>query len=132
MNDIETQVVPATTTPHANPQPEVPAAPVEATPEVRQWVVPSVDVLTRDGDIRLLLDVPGVTVDQVSVEVTQGVLEVRAQRSDQPHRGYRRRFEVPEHTDVAGIVAELAHGVLTLDLPRGEEAKPQRIEVRGA
>lgn len=102
----------------------------EATVSVSQWVVPSLDVLTSEtGDLQLLVDLPGVAPEGLGLEVRDGVLELDAQRADQPQRGYRRRLKLPETVDAERIAARLERGVLTLDLPVREAVRPRRIQV---
>jgi len=44
--------------------------------------------------------------------------------------GFQRRFTVGERVDVSKIEANLKHGVLSLFLPRAEEHKPRKIEIK--
>ncbi|HMV66498.1 MAG TPA: Hsp20/alpha crystallin family protein [Myxococcota bacterium] len=99
---------------------------------VRSWVIPAVDVLERDGDHRLLVDLPGVAPEGLRLRVNAGVLELAAQRADQPERGFRRQFRLPDAIDVDAVDAELRDGVLTLTLPQAAAHRPRAIEVRSA
>jgi len=45
---------------------------------------------------------------------------------------FYRQFELSEKVDQLKISAELKHGVLTLNLPKAEEAKPKRIDIKVA
>jgi HSP20 family molecular chaperone IbpA len=42
---------------------------------------------------------------------------------------YFRQFELSENVNESKITADLRHGVLTLNLPKAEEAKPRKISV---
>lgn len=91
-----------------------------------RWTVPPVDVLERARDLRLLVDLPGVRQEDLSITVEEGRLHLSARRAD---RGYRRAFDLPEHVDTEAIEARLSHGVLTLDLPAAARVRPRTIPV---
>lgn len=97
---------------------------------VRQWVVPAVDVLENNGDHRLLVDLPGVASDGLKLTVNRGILELAAQRADQPDRGFRRRFRLPDTIDADAVDAQLRDGVLTVTLPQAAAHRARSIEVR--
>ena len=99
---------------------------------VRQWVVPAVDVLEREGDHQLLVDLPGVASDGLRLTVGRGVLDLAAQRADQPERGFRRRIRLPETVDADAVDAQLRDGVLTLTLPQAANHRARSIQVRSA
>jgi HSP20 family molecular chaperone IbpA len=99
---------------------------------VRHWAVPALDVFEREGDLRLVLSVPGVSLDRLTVEVEGGALTIAGARGDRPGHGWRRTLRLPDHVDATRVTAALRDGVLTLDLPRAEASKARRIEVRSA
>lgn len=102
------------------PTPEREAVEVQATSQteaVRHWRVPSLDLARReDGTLRVSVDLPGVPVDAVELELEDGVLSVTGRRVDHAV-GYRRRLKVPDTVDPDAIAARWAHGVLTVTLP---------------
>ena len=123
-----------------------------ATPDVQQpkttehtrnherYVAPPVDIYeTRDGLV-VLADLPGVAKEALDVRVDNNMLTIRGQArhavpSEVTYREYElvnffRQFELNEKVDQQRITADLKHGVLTLNLPKAEEAKPRQIEVR--
>ena len=108
--------------------------------------VPTADVLVTDEDVTVHMDVPGVTRDNVEIELESDVLTIRGERPfpyrrDDSDRGWQRiergfgRFErelrVPKGLDPDAIEASLVNGVLTLRIPKPEPLKPRRIEIRG-
>ena len=102
---------------------------------------PRVDIQELPDEMVILLDMPGVKPEGVEVNFERGELTVRAEREITGHGGrslveefgggeYYRAFLLSQ--DVAGdrISAELKHGVLTVRLPRAEEAKPRKVAVK--
>ncbi len=102
------------------------------------------DVVRRDGDVFLRLDLPG--VDPASIEVTAdgGVLTVSARRDEQYAEqdrpvlrerlmgSFTRRIRLAETIDADKIEASYDNGVLSIRLPLHEAAKPRKIEIKGA
>ena len=103
-------------------------------------VAPVVDIYENNEEILLHADMPGVSKDNISVNVDNGKLEISGIRTLQT-KGvvswqefddveYRRVFSVPQTIDVAKVNAELKDGTLKLHLPKAEAAKPRTIEIR--
>ncbi|MDX6647325.1 MAG: hypothetical protein QOK40_3052 [Miltoncostaeaceae bacterium] len=90
----------------------------------------------EDGDTYVLtLDMPGVTTDGVDIEVAESTIRISAERGregDATHVRYERTLTLPEHADTDRIEAEMRDGVLTLRIPRRQQATPKRIPVRDA
>ena len=116
------------------------AAPGEQT---RPGVVytPDVDIFESDTEITLLADMPGVTPDNLSIDLRDDVLTLTGgtdsdvEISEKPiviEYGvgtYHRQFSLSEVIDQTRISAELKNGVLRLVLPKVEKAAPRKITV---
>jgi HSP20 family protein len=96
----------------------------------------------REGDeFVVALDLPGVDVDSVDVDVEQNVLTVRAERKDtvgedaelfaseRPLGVFSRQLVMGESLDTENVKATYDAGVLTVRIPVAEEAKPRKIEI---
>ena len=105
-------------------------------------LLPPVDIFEDAAGITLLADLPGVAREDLAIGVdgrnltieapvqlgesttlTSVYAEVRANH-------FRRSFELSSDLDTAKIDAGLRDGVLTLRIPKAEQAKPRRIDVR--
>jgi HSP20 family molecular chaperone IbpA len=105
-------------------------------------LVPAVDIVEDVEGIRLLADLPGVAKENVSIGVDgdnltiEGVVNLGAAQGLQPVYAeirvaqYRRSFVLSRDLDTGRIEAQMKNGVLTLRIPKQEQAKPRRIEVR--
>lgn len=91
--------------------------------------------------IHVELDAPGVAADGVNVTVHNRELtlqitrkgEKRADGVDTRNFGtFEQRLKLPTTVDASGVEATLANGVLKVRLPKSEEAKPRKIEVKSA
>ena len=102
------------------------------------------DVVRRDNEVVLRIDLPG--ADQGSIEVTtdHGVLTVSAKRSEEYGEqerpvvrerltgSFTRRIRLAETVDTEKIEAAYDNGVLTIILPLQEKAKARKVEIKGA
>ena len=112
----------------------------EVTRAQERYMRPPVDIYETQNGLVLTADLPGVTKDNLGVRVDNGLLTIQAKADDmvpgEPiYReyelpGFFRQFEVVDDIDVEKINAEFKNGVLTLNLPLSEKAKPKRIDVK--
>ncbi len=112
----------------------------EGTHSQQRYVAPPVDIYETPDGLVVMADLPGVSKEDLDVKVENGVLTIRGTtRSTAPgdavYREFElanffRQFELSDKVDQNKITAELQHGVLTLNLPKAEEAKPRQIQVR--
>jgi HSP20 family protein len=106
------------------------------------WM-PAVDIIERDAEYEVRMELPGVRKDDVKLTIENNVLTVRGdkkQESTQEEKGFRRiersfgsfqrSFTLPTTVRADRIEAAVADGVLTVRLPKAEEAKPKEIEVK--
>jgi HSP20 family molecular chaperone IbpA len=113
----------------------------EATRPTRAFL-PTTDIFETEDSLTMVLEMPGVVRDNIEVSVENGVLTVEGKINFDKYEGlqpvyseynvgpYRRAFRLSSRIDHDKISAELLDGVITLVLPKAEEAKPRRIEVR--
>jgi HSP20 family protein len=110
----------------------------------RRWA-PAVDLVEREDSLVLKADLPGMSEEDVQIEVRDSVLTISGERKsehDEKENGYYRversygRFsrslQLPHGVDAAGIGASFDQGVLEVTIPKPEERKPRRIEINGS
>ncbi len=102
------------------------------------------DVIRRDDEVELRIDLPGADAGSIEVTTDHGVLTVSAKRtadyaeSERPvirerfAGSYSRKVRLAETVDTDRIEAGYSEGVLSVRLPLQEQAKPRKIEVRQA
>jgi len=105
-------------------------------------VVPAVDIFEDEAGITLLADLPGVSRERLGVRVDGDSLSIEGTAQVPGPNGmeliygeaqaaaYRREFTLSRELDASRIEAQLKDGVLRLTIPKAEEARPRRIEVR--
>jgi len=105
---------------------------------------PAVDIFENDSVITLLADMPGVKASDLAIDLRENVLTLtgrvtnaRAGKESNVLSEYRpgtfvRQFTLSETIDQPKIDAQLTDGVLRLELPKVEKARPRQITVRSA
>ncbi|AUT66499.1 Hsp20/alpha crystallin family protein [Paraburkholderia terrae] len=108
----------------------------------RATLTPAVDIFEDAHAVTLLADLPGVSKEKLDINVHDGSLTIEAEsmvpvppnlalsHAEVRAPYFSRRFTVSEDFDTSRIEASLKDGVLKLTIPRRDEAKPRRIEVR--
>jgi len=107
-------------------------------------VYPAMNVFTDKSGTVLRMEVPGVRPENIQIEThgrtitVSGKREVKAPESGSFHRRERgvgefsRSVQLPADLDVSLAEASCKHGILTIRIPKKEEAKPRQIAVQAA
>ena len=103
--------------------------------------VPTADIYETEDALTVILEIPGVEKSNVSVRVEDDLLHIEAHLDLTKYQGlqplyteynvghYSRSFQLSSKIEQAKIAASLNDGVLTLTLPKVEEAKPRVIPI---
>lgn len=106
-----------------------------------KYFTPAADIFETEKSLVVVLDMPGVSKEDVSVRLENDVLEIegrlalgsfgkrQAIYSEYNVGNFYRRFNVSNKVSRDGIEAKMQDGVLTLTLPKVPEATPRRISV---
>jgi HSP20 family protein len=108
----------------------------------RQWV-PAVDIQETADAVVLHAELPGLKREDVNITLENHMLTVSGERkfekntrADDFHRiersygSFARTFTLPTNVKTDKVEASFQDGVLTVKLPKVEEAKPRKIEIR--
>ena len=110
-----------------------------ATPD---WA-PALDIVETPEEYVIQVEVPGITKENVKVNVMDGILRIEGERRQEKeekgkkfHRIERcygtflRTFGLPEYVDETQVRAEFKEGILTIRLPKTQKAKPKTVEIK--
>ena len=109
---------------------------------VQSTWTPAVDVKENDDALTLFVELPGIPKDKIGISLENHVLTVHGERAfhegedrDQFHRveryygKFNRSFRLPRDVDGGKVAARYVDGVLRLDIPKAEAAKPRQITI---
>ena len=109
----------------------------------RRVFIPKVDIYEEGDTVYLLADVPGVDEESIDITLEKNILTINGYvdtemedyglaYSEYRVGDYERTFALSDEVDRNQIEATVKDGVLTLTLPKAEEAKARKITVRSA
>ena len=102
---------------------------------------PPVDVAEETDKIMVKVEVPGIDEKDLKVHFEDGVLTVSGERQferkdtrnyhriERTYGTFTRTFSLPRSVDANAIVANYRNGVLEIEIPKKEEAKPKQIAI---
>lgn len=105
--------------------------------------LPSVDLKETDAAYTLTADLPGISKDDLKVNITERSVTIEGERKEEKetsHKGYhlkesshgafRRVVALPDEVVADNAKATLKDGMLTLELPKAEQTKRKEIEIK--
>jgi HSP20 family protein len=113
----------------------------EGESSTRTWT-PPVDIDEEGDNLVLKAELPGINPNDVEVRVEENTLYLKGERKfekevkeenyhrvERAYGTFARTFSLPNTVDSEKVTANFKHGVLTLTLPKKEEAKPKTIKI---
>jgi HSP20 family protein len=93
-----------------------------------------VDLYEDKANTYVRAELPGVDRESINIEVVDGTLTIQASRKSKSGEGettvsFSRQVSLPDETESDKVSAAYGNGVVTVTLPRKEEAKPRKINV---
>jgi HSP20 family protein len=89
-------------------------------PEIRGEMEPLADVTTTDKEIKVVIEMPGLSQDKIKVDAYEDKVEVK---SDDPQRKYHRIVELPPEVDIETARCAYNNGILEITFNKKEQAK---------
>jgi len=105
-------------------------------------LMPPVDVIEDRTGITLRADLPGVPKDKLKLQVEASTLTIEGEVNIPMPQSmeatyaevgvprFRRVFTLSKELDTSKVSAEFKHGVLSLRIPKAEQAQPRRIDIK--
>ena len=112
---------------------------------VQQRWIPAMDLVESEDHFVLRADLPGLGEDDVNVEIRDNTLTISGERKSEYERkesgwyrverltgAFSRSLALPEGINPDGVAAEFDKGVLEVRIPKPEQRKPRRVQIRAA
>jgi len=104
---------------------------------------PAVDIYETEHELVVKADVPDVKPEELDIRVEKNILTIRGERKfekkvdennylrvERSYGSFSRNFSLANTVNTEAIKADYKDGVLTLSIPKREEAKPKQIKVQ--
>ncbi|HEX2413464.1 MAG TPA: Hsp20/alpha crystallin family protein [Solirubrobacteraceae bacterium] len=111
---------------------------------MRRWM-PAMDLVETEDDFVLRADLPGLSEDDVRIELEDATLTISGERKaehesksegfyrvERAFGAFSRTLTLPQGIDPEAVAASFDRGVLEVRIPKPEQRKPRRIEIGGS
>lgn len=115
----------------------------ENEPTAKAAWAPAVDIYEKENSVVLKAELPGVDPKDVDIRIEDGTLYLKGERKfeketkeenyhriERSYGSFMRTFQLPRTLNADNVTAEYKDGILTLTLPKREEAKPKAIKIQ--
>lgn len=106
---------------------------------------PSVDISETDGSVMVKAELPGLDAKNIDIDITGDVLTLRGEKKTEEEKkeeryycrerhygSFQRSFRLPAGVQSDKVDAKFKNGILTIDIPKSEESKQKKIEIKSA
>ena len=102
---------------------------------------PALDLYQNNDNVVAVVELPGMRNEDIDVSLHDGMLTIAGERQSSSSEGenaerterfsgkFRRSVTLPTRVDASKVSASYKDGILTVTLPKSEEAKPKKVEV---
>lgn len=102
---------------------------------------PALDLYQDADNVLAVVELPGMRKENIDISLHDGVLTIAGERETSAGEGenaerterfsgkFRRSITLPTRVDASKVSASYKDGILTVTLPKAEEAKPKKVEV---
>jgi HSP20 family protein len=102
---------------------------------------PALDVYQNNDNVVAVIELPGMKKEDIEISLHDGVLSISGERHSESKEGenaerterfvgkFRRSITLPARVDANKVSASYKDGILTVTLPKAEDAKPKQIQV---
>jgi len=102
---------------------------------------PALDLYQNNDNVVAVVEVPGMRKEDIDISLHDGMLTIAGERQSSSSEGenaerterftgkFRRSITLPTRVDADKVSASYKDGILTVTLPKAEEAKPKKVEV---
>jgi|SRR5919198_654399 HSP20 family protein len=103
---------------------------------------PALDLYQNKDNVIAVIELPGMRKEEIEISLHDGTLTIAGERKSEASNGeqaerteryvgkFRRSIGLPVRVDASKVNANYRDGILTVTLPKAEEAKPKQIQVQ--
>jgi HSP20 family protein len=105
-------------------------------------ISPAIDVIENPENYKVICELPGIDLEDIDVSITSNVLTIKGEKKEDKEEkkgryyrkescagGFQRTLSLPGSVEADKVKAEFKNGIMSITLPKKEEAKPKQITV---
>jgi HSP20 family protein len=95
--------------------------------QVEGEMEPMIDVVTSDKEVKVTVEMPGVSKDKIKIDAYDNTVEVK---SEDPQRKYHKTIDLPLEADVETAKSKYTNGILEIIFEKKKETKPKGKQIK--
>jgi HSP20 family protein len=88
---------------------------------------PMIDVVTTDKEVKVTVEMPGVSKDKIKIDAYDSTVEVK---SEDPQRKYHKTIDLPLEADLETAKSKHNNGILEITFDKKKETKPKGKQIK--